>query len=285
MIDRVSKAVIPAAGHGTRFLPVTKSIPKEMLPILGRPVIDYVVEEAVDAGCVDILIVLSRGKEAIRRYFDRSPELESQLELNRNFEALEKIRGIGAGAVISYVYQNKIVGLGDAVMTAREFCGDDPFLVLLGDTIISPHVASLMTKCFALRKTSLVGVEKIEMEYTTRYGMVDPCPDSDIDDTTDRVGSFPLKGLVEKPARDEAPSPWAIAARYLFTPELWPGLEESSANGGGEIQLTEAIDKLARRYTPDAGGVRAVPIPGVRYDLGNPRDFLRAEIEIAKYIL
>ncbi len=271
----VRKAVVPAAGLGTRFLPVAKAVPKELLPILGRPVVDFVVAEAIEAGCTDVCIVLGPGKEAIRRYFDVAPELEARLRAAGRTSELEATRRPGRGASIRYAYQSEPLGLGHALVCAKDFVGSDPFLFLLGDTILRPAFAPSLVAAFSELRTSLVAAERVDRDRVSRYGICSP-------DESSRTGRRPfrLAGLVEKPHPAEAPSDYAIAARYLFTDRIWRHLDEVSVGKGGEIQLTDAMDMLARDSSA-SGGIYAYPIGGKRYDLGNPIDFLAAEIEFA----
>jgi len=286
-LSSLRKAVIPAGGFGTRFLPVSKSVPKEMLPILGRPVIDFVVAEAVAAGCSDICIVLTSGKESIRRYFESAPNLEARLGANGKNRELDLVRGTNSGATIEFVDQGEPLGLGHAILAAREFTADEPFLVLLGDTILDPPASRDLVGFHRQTAMSSVSVEDVEESLVSRYGIVGPDAASHPDEVNPRNAvrgtdePFRLSSLVEKPSPETAPSLWAVAARYVFTPALWRHLERSDPAAGGEIDLTEAMDSLSRDARLGAG-IYAVPIPGSRYDLGNPIDFLAAEIEIAR---
>ena len=282
----VTKAVIPAGGYGTRFLPAAKAVPKELLPVLGRPVIDYVVSEAITAGCTEICIVLREGKESIQKLFEPDPALESRLSASNRIDDLDLVRSPGRGANIRYKYQPEARGLGDAVHQAKTFVGDDPFLVLLGDTILVPGAAAALVASFQTNQKSAVAVEPVPVELVSRYGIVAPAdtsPDEPSNDATP-TGPFRLSGLVEKPEPSSEPSRYAISARYLFTKALWPLLESIQPGKGGEIQFTDAMDELAR-FDGGAGGMYAVPIAGKRYDLGNPVDLVAAEIEFARQTL
>ena len=276
---RIRKAIIPAAGFGTRFLPITKTVPKEMLPVGDKPVIQYVVEEAVEAGLNEILVVISRGKEAIPDYFARNPELERRLEATGKGELAEGLRRLSEMARIHYVYQNEMKGLGDAVLQGRAFAGDEPFGVLLGDTFIGPGPSpapSTMTRlvaAFEERETSVVAVEPVSSERVGRYGVAGG--------EAVAPGVFCLREMVEKPAADEAPvidpgsgagpGHYAFAARYVFTPGLFPELEKTTPGRNGEIQLTDAMKALMERE-----GFHAVVLSGVRHDIGNPDGLRRA---------
>lgn len=292
-LPKVRKAIIPAAGFGTRFLPVTKAVPKELLPVSGRPVIDFVVDEAIDAGVSDILIVLSRGKEAIQRYFDRAPELELRLESAGKHKELDLVRSPGRGANIYYVYQEYATGLGDAVARGRTFAGEDPFLVLLGDTILQPTAALDLVSAYQQTGGNCVAVEKVSLNMVSKYGIVKP------GEIIPSEGVFPVAGLVEKPAPEATPSRYAIAARYLFTAHIWTALDGLCTGQGGELQLTDAMDKVARfqaglsDHTIDErhhdnetmpktsdSPMYAVPIRGKRFDLGDPVGMLGATIEL-----
>jgi UTP--glucose-1-phosphate uridylyltransferase len=256
----VRKAVIPAGGFGTRFLPAAKAVPKELLPILGRPVIDYVVAEAIDAGCTEICIVLRHGKESIQRLFEPAPDLESRLSNPARSKDLDLVQKPGRGANIYYVYQPEAAGLGDAVLQARLFAGDDPFLVLAGDTILEPNAASHLVTAYEGSAGSAVAVEHVHDELVSRYGIVSPAVRIGSDDATVQSEPFHVDHLVEKPAPEESPSNYAISARYLFTSAIWPLLAATGPGRGGEIQLTDAMDQLARADQP-GGGMMAVPSP------------------------
>ena len=265
----VTKAVIPAAGFGTRFLPVTKAQPKEMMPVLDKPTIQYVVEEAVDAGIDDILIITGRGKQAIERHFDKSYELEEELRADGKLDRLSRVQEIADLADIHFVRQKEREGLGDAVLYARKHVGDEPFALLLGDTIIEADrtcTEALITEAEA-HGTSVLSLERVPWEQVPSYGV------ADVDGSASAEGSFPVNDFVEKPPQEEAPSNLAITGRYVLTPEVFDILERTEKGVGGELQLTDAIRKLE--------GVRGVELEGDRYDIGNIPSWLQANIEMA----
>ena len=264
----VTKAVIPAAGFGTRFLPVTKSQPKEMMPVLDKPTIQYVVEEAVEAGIEDILIITGRGKQAIERHFDKSYELEEELRADGKLDRLDRVQDIANLADIHYVRQKERDGLGDAVKYACKHVGDEPFALLLGDTIIESPTPCTETLISAAERhdTSVLSLERVPWEQVPSYGVAD----IDVDST---AGSFPVTDFVEKPSRDEAPSNLAITGRYVLMPEIFDILDATEKGVGGELQLTDAIRQL--------DSVRGVELDGDRYDIGNIPSWLQANIEMA----
>jgi UTP--glucose-1-phosphate uridylyltransferase len=267
MMD-VTKAVIPAAGFGTRFLPVTKAQPKEMMPVLDKPTIQYVVEEAVEAGIDDILIITGRGKQAIERHFDKSYELEEELEAAGKIDRLDRVQEIADLADIHYVRQKEREGLGDAVRYAQKHVGDEPFALLLGDTIIksdTPCTKELITHAKEY-ETSVLSLERVPWVQVPSYGVAEV-------DGNATSGSFPVTDFVEKPPQDEAPSNLAITGRYVLTSDVFDALAATEKGVGGELQLTDAIRKL------DA--VRGVELTGDRYDIGNIPSWLRANIEMA----
>jgi len=266
----IRKAVIPAAGFGTRFLPATKSQPKEMLPIVDTPVIQYVVEEAVAAGITDILMVIGKGKRAIEEHFDRDFQLESQLERGGKTPELELVRRISDLADIHFIWQKEQLGLGDAVRCARHHVGDEPFAVLLGDTLIRSkgHATTQLIRVFDRFREPVVLLEKVPPEKAPLYGIVEG---KNIDD-----GLILIKRLIEKPTVEEAPSDLAIASRYVFTPEIFAHLERVQPGKGGEIQLTDAMQlMLADR------AMYGLELVGKRYDIGNKVGFLKTNIEFA----
>lgn len=265
----VTKAVIPAAGFGTRFLPVTKAQPKEMMPVLDKPTIQYVVEEAVEAGIDDILIITGRGKQAIERHFDKSYELEQELESAGKSDRLERVREISDLADIHYVRQQERNGLGDAVLYARKHVGDEPFALLLGDTIIENDTPSTETLISQAEEhdSSVLSLERVPWEQVPSYGV------ADVDDTASTAGSFPVTDFVEKPAQEDAPSNLAITGRYVLEPEIFDILEATEPGVGGELQLTDAICTLNK--------VRGVELNGDRYDIGNIPSWLQANVEMA----
>jgi len=240
---RVRKAVIPAAGLGTRLLPVTKSMPKEMLPIVDKPVIHYVVEEAVKAGIDDIIIITGKGKRAIEDYFDRSFELEFYLKEKGKEEELKQIEEIGEMVDIYYVRQKKPLGLGDAILYAEKHVNGEPFAVLLGDDIIiseNPAIKQLI-EIFERFNTPVLGVEKVPWENVSRYGIM---VGKEI-----QKGLYGVQSLIEKPSKEEASSNIAIVGRYVLTPEVFDALKEVKPGKGGEIQLTDALGLLIEKGT------------------------------------
>ncbi len=267
---KVRKAVIPAAGLGTRFLPATKSQPKEMLPIVDKPTIQYIIEEAAAAGVEDIIVVTGRNKRSIEDHFDRSIELEVELERTGKEELLQMVKAIPEIANIHFIRQKQPLGLGHAVLTASHFIGDEPFAVLLGDDVVvsKKPVLQQMVEIFNEYKTSILGVQEVEAEVVHKYGIVDCKPvDDDI---------FKVKDLVEKPARDAAPSRIAILGRYILTPAIFSYLETQTPGTGGEIQLTDGLKRLAKDEA-----MYAYIFKGHRYDVGTKLGFLQANIEFA----
>jgi UTP--glucose-1-phosphate uridylyltransferase len=267
---KVKKAVIPAAGLGTRFLPATKAQPKEMLPVVDKPTIQYVVEEAVGAGIRDILIVTGRGKRTLEDHFDRSFELEYYLEEGGKHEDLKKVREITEMAVIQYIRQRDPLGLGSAVATAEPHVAGEPFAVLLGDDIVlgpDPLLAR-MIEVYERYGRSVIAVQQVPREDIHLYGAVEP---EYIEDNLARV-----MDIVEKPPQDEAPSNLAAIGRYVLTPEIFDAIRQTPPDTGGEIQLTDAIGLLAREQA-----VYAYVFEGTRYDIGKKLDYLRATVELA----
>jgi UTP--glucose-1-phosphate uridylyltransferase len=263
----IKKAVIPAAGLGTRFLPATKAQPKEMLPIIDTPTIQYVVQEAVDAGIEDILIISGKGKRALEDHFDRNFELEMALE-NKNKSAFNEIRKISDMANIHYVRQKELNGLGDAIYQARYHIGDEPFAVLLGDTIIHSviPVTQQLIDIYEQYKQIIVGVEKVPPEKLSRYGVIGG---NKLNDSI-----WQLTEMVEKPSPEEAPSDLAFAGRYILTPEIFNAIEETEAGKNNEIQLTDAMKRFLSR-----GSVYSYTIEGKRYDIGDKLDYLKTTVE------
>ncbi len=267
---KVKKAVIPAAGLGTRFLPATKAQPKEMLPIVDKPAIQYVVEEAVRTGIKDILIVTGRGKRTLEDHFDRSFELEDYLEQSGKYDLLKEVQQITDMANIHYIRQKDPKGLGNAVATAEHHVGGEPFAVLLGDDLVSTRVPLLqdMVHVYERYGRSVVAVQEVPRESISLYGAIKP---EWVEDDLARV-----MDIVEKPAAEEAPSNLAAIGRYVLTPEIFDALRETQAGAGGEVQLTDAIGILAREQT-----VYAYRFEGDRYDIGKKLDYLRATVELA----
>lgn len=269
-LKKVRKAIIPAAGLGTRFLPATKAMPKEMLPIVDKPTIQYIIEEAVEAGIEDIIIVTGKSKRAIEDHFDYSPELERNLEEKGKTELLEKVKKSSNLADIHYIRQKEPKGLGHAVWCARNFIGDEPFAVLLGDDIVqaeTPGLRQLMDE-YERTLSSIIGVQQVPEEETHRYGIIDPL--------TSDGRRYQVKNFVEKPPKGTAPSNLAILGRYIFTPEIFMYLEEQQVGAGGEIQLTDAIQKLN-----EIQRVFAYDFEGKRYDVGEKFGFITTTLEFA----
>lgn len=267
----VRKAVIPAAGLGTRFLPATKAQPKEMLPVVDRPAIQYVVEEAVRAGIDDILIITGRGKHSLEDHFDRSIELEASLEASGKEDQLKEIRSLAELADIHYVRQGEALGLGHAVSMARKHVGDEPFAVMLGDDIMD-HRSTVLTDMIAAHErtgSSIVAFKRFPLDEISSYGCADAGPARD-------DGLVPLRGIVEKPAPEDAPSDLAVMGRYVFTSDIFPAIERTTAGVGGEIQLTDAIALLLAEQ-PVYGYV----FTDGRFDIGKKLDYLRATVELA----
>lgn len=272
-MKKVRKAIIPAAGLGTRFLPATKSQPKEMLPIIDKPTIQYIVEEAIDAGITDILIVTGRSKRAIEDHFDRSIELELFLEERQKWDLLESVQKIGRMTDIHYVRQKEPLGLGHAIFCARSFIGDEPFAVLLGDDIIrseQPCIGQLMNAYESVGQT-VVGVQPIPREHSNRYGIVAP-----VEEVSGRL--WKLESVVEKPSPENAPSNLAVMGRYVISPAIFDLLEKQTPGAGGEIQLTDAI---ARLQTELGQQIYALEFTGRRYDVGDRLGYLQATVDMA----
>ena len=267
---KVRKAVIPAAGLGTRFLPATKSQPKEMLPIVDKPTIQYIIEEAAAAGVEDIIVVTGRNKRSIEDHFDRSIELEWELERKDKEELLQMVKAIPAIANIHFIRQKQPLGLGHAVLTASHFIGDEPFAVLLGDDVVVSRrpVLQQMVEVFNEYKTSILGVQEVPEEAVNKYGIVD-C--KHIDESI-----YKVKDLVEKPNLEDAPSRIAILGRYILTPTIFSYLENQEPGAGGEIQLTDGLKRLAKNEA-----MYAYIFKGHRYDVGTKIGFLQANIEFA----
>jgi UTP--glucose-1-phosphate uridylyltransferase len=267
---KVRKAIIPAAGLGTRFLPATKAQPKEMLPIVDKPTIQYIIEEAIESGIEDIIIVTGRGKRAIEDHFDKSYELEDILTRKGENELLNLVQDISNLGNIHYIRQKEPKGLGHAIHCAKSFIGDEPFAVLLGDDIVDSGVPCLkqLINVFDEYQTTIVGVQHVPQDDISKYGIVD-CTHVD-----DRV--YKVKDMVEKPDRDSAPSDIAILGRYIITPRIFQFLENVQPGKGGEIQLTDALKQLI-----SVEAMYAYDFVGRRYDVGNKLGFLRATVEFA----
>jgi UTP--glucose-1-phosphate uridylyltransferase len=269
-VKKIKKAIIPAAGLGTRFLPATKAMPKEMLPIVDKPTIQYIVEEAIESGIEDIIIVTGKGKRAIEDHFDHAFELEQNLLEKEKFELLEKVQKTSNMADIHYIRQKEPKGLGHAVWCARNFIGDEPFAVLLGDDIVRAETPCLKQLIDEYDRTysSVIGVKRVPDKETHRYGIVDPI--------AQEGRSFQVRNFVEKPKPGTAPSNLAIIGRYVFTPEIFMYLEKQELGAGGEIQLTDAIQRLNQIQR-----VFAYEFEGQRYDVGEQLGFIETTIEFA----
>lgn len=267
---KVRKAIIPAAGLGTRFLPATKAQPKEMLPIVDKPTIQYIIEEAIESGIEEILIITGRNKRAIEDHFDRSIELELELEKKNKKELLSLVRDISNMVNIHYVRQKEPKGLGHAINCARSFVGNEPFAVMLGDDIVDAEKPCLkqLIDVYNEYKTTILGVQTVSDEDVSKYGIVDG---KFIED-----GVYKVKNLVEKPSLEEAPSNVAILGRYIITPEIFDILDNTKPGAGGEIQLTDALKVLAQNQA-----MYAYNFEGKRYDVGNKLGFLEATVEFA----
>lgn len=268
-MKKVRKAIIPAAGLGTRFLPATKAMPKEMLPIVDKPTIQYIVEEAVESGIEDIIIVTGKGKRAIEDHFDKAIDLESNLIEKHKYELLEKVQA-PSKVDIHYIRQKEPKGLGHAVWCARKFVGDEPFAVLLGDDIVqagTPCLRQLMNE-YEQTLSSIIGVQKVPVEETYRYGIIDP--------NNQNGRRYEVQNFVEKPKQGTAPSNLAIIGRYIFTSEIFLFLEKQEIGAGGEIQLTDAIQQLN-----EIQRVFAYEFEGKRYDVGEKLGFIQTTIEFA----
>lgn len=271
MSKKVRKAIIPAAGLGTRFLPATKAQPKEMLPIVDKPTIQYIIEEAIASGIEEILIITGRGKKCIEDHFDRSIELELELAKAGKDDLLEIVNNISNMVDIHFIRQKEPKGLGHAIHCARAFVGDEPFAILLGDDIVyndeKPCLKQLID-CYNEYKTTILGVQTVPKEYVSRYGIVEGI------EIEDRV--MKVKGLVEKPSIEEAPSNVAILGRYIVTPKIFEILENTKPGKGNEIQLTDALLTLIQEEA-----MYAYNFEGRRYDVGDKQGFLEATIEYA----
>jgi len=267
---KIRKAVIPAAGMGTRFLPATKAQPKEMLPIVDKPTIQYIIEEAVASGIEDILIVSGRGKRAIEDHFDKSYELEDMLKRKGEEELLSLVQDISNLANVNYVRQKEPRGLGHAIYCARSFIGNEPFAILLGDDIVDSSVPCLkqMIDIYEKYNTTVLGVQQVPESEVSKYGIIKGTL------IEDRV--YKVEDMVEKPDIDSAPSNVAILGRYIVTPEVFTHLENASPGKGGEIQLTDALKAMLA-----ANPIHAYDFIGKRYDVGNKLGFLEATVEFA----
>lgn len=271
MNKKIKKAVIPAAGLGTRFLPATKAQPKEMLPIVDKPTIQYIIEEAVASGIEEILIITGRNKKCIEDHFDKSIELELELEKSGKQEMLKLVKEISDMVDIHYIRQKEPKGLGHAISCAKTFVGNEPFAVLLGDDLVyneeKPCLRQLMD-CYNEYGTSILGIQTVDAKDVDKYGIIKGIP---IEGRVHKV-----RGLIEKPAVEEAPSNIAILGRYIITPQIFKILEETKPGRGGEIQLTDALSKLINKEA-----IYAYEFEGTRYDVGDKLGFLKATVEYA----
>ena len=270
MNKNIKKAIIPAAGLGTRFLPATKAQAKEMLPIVDKPTLQYIIEEAIESGIEEILIVTGRNKKSIEDHFDRSVELELELEQKGKTAMLEMVQDISNMVNIHYIRQKEPKGLGHAIHCAKSFIGDEPFAVLLGDDIVDASTPCLkqMIDAYDEYKTTVLGVQEVARENVDKYGILD------VKHIEDRV--YKVKDMVEKPSLEEAPSNIAILGRYIITPEIFNILENQAPGKGGEIQLTDALQALATKEA-----IYAYNFEGRRYDVGDKLGFLEATVDFA----
>lgn len=267
---QVRKAIIPVAGLGTRFLPATKSIPKELLPIVDRPTIQYIVEEAVRAGITDICFVINRDKEAIMDHFDAAPQLEETLMRKDKIDELISVTRLSSLARFSAIRQGMPLGLGHAIAIAESFAADEPVAILLGDDVIRstfPVLAELVA-AYNVHEKTIIGVQQVAEDAVSRYGIVKPLKGTS--------GTFRIAGIVEKPSLDAAPSRYAALGRYILTPDIFPLLRGLAPGKGGEIQLTDALNRLAQ-----SDAIYATNMSGTRYDIGNKLGFLQANIDFA----
>ncbi len=269
-LKQIKKAIIPAAGLGTRFLPATKAMPKEMLPILDKPTIQYIVEEAANAGIEDIIIVTGKHKRAIEDHFDNQKELEMILETKGKTDLLERVKFSTELANIFYVRQKEQKGLGHAIYSARQFIGDEPFAVLLGDDIVESDTPAIKQLINAYEDTgkSVIGVQEVEADQTHRYGIIDPLTKVD--------RKYEVRQFVEKPKPGTAPSNLAIMGRYVLSSDIFDYLKTQGTGAGGEIQLTDAIERLNKDDQ-----VFAYDFEGDRYDVGEKLGFVKTTIEFA----
>lgn len=267
---KVRKAVFPAAGLGTRFLPVTKAIPKEMLPLVDKPLIQYCVEEAIASGIEDVIIITGRGKTAIEDHFDTSKELEVLLEEKGKKDLLKMVRDISNLVRFSYTRQKEALGLGHAILCARDLVGNEPFAVFLGDDIIDSKVPAMgqMVEIYKKYRHSVLAVQRVPMESISSYGVIKG------EEVEDRV--FKVSDMVEKPKAQEAPSDLAVIGRYILTPDIFEYLEDTKPGKNGEIQLTDALRSMALRHP-----VYALEFEGERYDAGDKLGFLKANVSLA----
>jgi len=266
---KIKKAVIPAAGWGTRFFPMTKALPKEMLPVVDKPVIQYVVEEAIASGCDDILIITGKNKRAIEDHFDSSPELDAYLEMRGNTELLTASRELENLADIHFIRQKEPKGLGDAILCAKQHVGDEPFAVLLGDTICLPDAGqkpctAQLASIYEVKNRPVIGVEQVSHQKIEDYGIIDG------DKIDDRL--YSIRHIIEKPAISDAPSDIGIIGRYILTPEIFSHLEKTGPGKFGEVQLSDALNKYQALlgYSPAS----------VRYDVGDMDGWIKTNVRL-----
>jgi UTP--glucose-1-phosphate uridylyltransferase len=273
MMSPVRKAVFPAAGLGTRFLPATKAQPKEMLPLVDKPTIQYGVEEALHSGVPNIVVVTGRGKNAIEDHFDVSKELEAFLESRGKKDLADEVRKISELIQVSYVRQGEPLGLGHAVLVTETIVGDEPFAVILADDVYdaTPPALKQMIDVFERAGGPVIAVERVPMENVSSYGVIDAEPAPEFG-----KGVYRIKDLVEKPPREKAPSDLAIVGRYILTPDIFPALHQTAKDKSGEIQLTNGLRRLAKSRP-----LYALEIDGVRHDTGNKLGFLKASVYFA----
>jgi UTP--glucose-1-phosphate uridylyltransferase len=266
---KIKKAVIPVAGLGTRFLPATKAQPKEMLPIVDKPAVQYIVEEAVQAGIESIIFVTGRNKKSIEDHFDKSVELEQILEEKGKIEALKLVRSITNLANIHYIRQKEPLGLGHAVLCAQQFIGDEAFAVLLGDDIMASHPPALqqMIHAFEEYDMQMVGVQQVPISEVEKYGIIAS------EEKCNRI--YEVQDLIEKPSADQAPSNVAVMGRYILKPSIFPVLQTIGRGAGNEIQLTDALRKICKQE-----GLLAIELVGDRYDIGDKLGYMKASIEM-----
>lgn len=270
-MKKIRKAVIPAAGYGTRFLPATKATPKEMLPIVDKPTIQYIVEEALASGIEDILTISGHAKQAIEDHFDSAPELEMELERKEKMDLLKMVQE-AAAIRVHYIRQQHMRGLGDAILCAKAFVGDEPFAVLLGDDVVYNPEKPALRQLMDVYKTtgaSVLGCQQVAPERVSDYGIV-------AGEAMDSDCCMSVYDMVEKPAIEEAPSRMAVLGRYIITPEIFDILEQTAPGKGGEVQLTDALKVLANREQ-----MVAYDFEGIRYDVGSKMGFLKATVEYA----
>ena len=269
-MSKIRKAVIPAAGLGTRFLPATKAQPKEMLPIVDKPTIQYIIEEAVASGIEEILIITGRNKRSIEDHFDKSVELELELESHNKVELLKVVKDVTNLANIHFIRQKEPKGLGHAIHCAKSFVGNEPFAVMLGDDVVDSEEPCLkqLINCFDEYKTSILGVQQVEKSEVSKYGIVK--------DLKIENGVYKVKDLIEKPSIEEAPSSIAILGRYILMPDIFNILEETKPGKGEEIQLTDSLKTLVQQQA-----IYAYEFKGRRYDVGDKFGYLQATVEMA----